>query len=121
MEDGTFEACKGFFRDSGGDGDYSNNENITMTICSPNESPLTVIFYSVDIENNFDQLTVYDGPDATGAVLLNLTGEQEDVEVCSESGCLTFFFTSDGSVTPSGWEAQIFCADLAVCWFLMNS
>ena len=36
MQNGTFTRCNGVLFDSGGNSDYSNNENFTLTICPQN-------------------------------------------------------------------------------------
>ena len=110
MTDGTFEVCKGFFRDPGGEGSYTDDLNIQTTFCSANGGPLKIVFNSFVIENNFDDLLIYDGNDTSGLLLGTYTGTLEAFEVCSNQGCLTLVFSSDGSITGPGWEAQVFCS-----------
>ena len=136
--------CDGNYVDSGGViGNYDINESITTTI-SPTVAGegVTVTFTYVDIEANaagagiqdgcWDFLTVYNGPDATFPVLANtLCGEESgDGDVPSvpasllsvgmafsstdPSGALTFVFSSDGSVSETGWLADVSCATLSV-------
>ncbi len=111
--------CGGNFVDSGGTtGNYANNENITTTICPTNPGDLvTVTFTAFNIENNFDFLKIYDGNSAAATLLANLTGTAIPPSFTSTAanGCLTFVFTSDGSVTPAGWIANITCLPPPVC------
>jgi len=140
----TPPACDGIYVDSGGaGGNYSDNENITTTI-TPDVSGevVTVTFTYVDIETAtgvgtqdgcWDFLTIYNGPDIASPVLAQtLCGEESgDGGVPSvpesllsigmsftstdASGALTFVFTSDGSVTPTGWVADVTCGPPPSC------
>lgn len=112
MTEGSFEACKGIFRDPGGAGDYSNDLYVTTTICSVIEgSPLQIHFNNFISENGFDALTVFNGDSAESEVLGVLTGTMSDVDFCATSGCMTFVFVTDFSVIGSGWEAEIGCTE----------
>ncbi|QHI34794.1 hypothetical protein IMCC3317_01380 [Kordia antarctica] len=123
------------FLDSGGQsGDYSSSENITYTICPDVAgNVVTVSFTSFSTENNgaaacYDGLTIHDGADNTATTIDPVgggtiwcwdeddtpavgTGDLEGMMITSSdaSGCLTFVFTSDGSVTREGWKADIGC------------
>ena len=129
----------GIFVDSGGaNANHSNNENIIYTICPDNPGEIvTVYFTSFDLENQgdgcFDGLTIYDGPDdeiedyrilPPGGDTMwcwertdspSGSGDLQGMTITSthETGCLTFHFTSDGSVTNDGWEAIITCNTLS--------
>ncbi len=109
----TDNTCSGFFVDSGSfNSRYSNNENITYTLCpdTPGTS-LVLNFTSFDVEDNFDFLQVYDG--TTTATLIDIYDNGNiptSVVSTDASGCLTFVFTSDGSVTGEGWTADISCS-----------
>ncbi len=109
----TDNVCTGTFLDSGGvSGTYTNNEDITYTICPDVGGSFTrVNFTSFDVENGYDFLYVYEGT-TTGGTLIgqyhngNLPGT---ITSTDGSGCLTFRFTSDFSVTNNGWEATVSC------------
>lgn len=111
--DYTFEDCEGSLYDSGGwDGAYGNNESITETYCSTNDSCSNGVFYiqfaSFDTEANFDILSIYDGPTATSSNLIGqFSGSNLPPTLFSTSGCFTFRWQSDGSSTESGWTAKI--------------
>ena len=134
------DCTSGIFLDSGGQsGSYSNNETITYTICpdSPGDV-VSVDFTSFSTENNgtsacYDGLTIYDGPDNTATTIdppgggtiwcwdrndvpAVGTGDLQGMTITSTdpSGCITFVFTSDGSVTRPGWVANVFCNPLSV-------
>lgn len=101
----------GFFLDPGGFGNYDNNEDITQTFFpSAANGKLRFDFTNFDVEGcPWDHLYVYDGT-STAAPLIgdyNNCNPVSMVEATNAAGALTFRFTSDGSVTPSGWEAAI--------------
>mgnify|MGYP003670816462 CR=1 FL=1 len=109
----TENTCSGAFFDSGGTGNYSNNENRTYTLCPDTiNTDLRLDFSNFEVESGYDYLYIYDG-NSTSATLI---GQFHDgnpppasINATSASGCLTFRFTSDNSVTRAGWEALISC------------
>jgi Leucine-rich repeat (LRR) protein/PKD repeat protein len=114
MSNGTFNQCSGNFYDSGGQaGNYSNDELVTLTIY-PDVLNLfsRVTFNSFDLENGFDYLTIWDGPDNTAPLIGDFTGLNNPGTVTSThpSGSLTIQFYSNGSIVNAGWEATISCA-----------
>jgi len=117
---GTVTTCNNEFSDSGGiDGDYQNNENNTITICSDNPDPnlcLTVNFLAFDIENGFDNFFIYNGPDDSSPLIGQYSGTNSPGLITSTEGCLTFKFTSDGSVTRPGWFAEVSCGACPTCF-----
>lgn len=111
MPGGTVNTCSGTFYDTGGlGGSYTNNQNITTTICSnsPGNSPV-LTFTAFNIESGWDFLTVYDGPNTSSPVIGTWTGTTSPGVVSGSGTCITIVFTSDGSVTASGWAATISC------------
>jgi gliding motility-associated-like protein len=111
-------ACGGTFTDPGGStGNYANNANVTTTICPTGTDLVTVSFISFATENGFDRLRVFDGLDASAPLIGNFTGTALPPDVTSSvpGGCLTFVFTSDGSVTAAGWVANVICAPAPTC------
>ncbi len=105
-------ACGGTFYDSGGNGGtYSNGENLTATFCAPAGQYMTFTFTTFTVENNFEDLYIYNGP-TTGSPLIGAyTGTGSPGVITSTlGGCITFNFTSDLSVTLAGWAASISCS-----------
>lgn len=117
MPSGTQSTCTGFFFDSGGAGaDYASSETKTFTICpSTAGASVSVLFNSFDTESGFDFLAVFNGnstaaPPFAGSPYSG-TGIATGTVFTSTAanGCLTFQFTSDGSVTHAGWQAEVRC------------
>ncbi len=118
----TPPSCGGLFTDTGGEnGNYSNGEDSTITICPDVVGDVVSIeFLTFNTESCCDNLTVYDGSDATAPLLGVYAGTDiPPVFVSSDpSGCLTFVFHSDGSVTREGWTANVNCGPPPSCWFV---
>jgi gliding motility-associated-like protein len=126
--------CGGNFIDSGGSsGPYSNNEDITTTICPTNPGDIvTITFTSFNIENRWDALYVYDGNSIASPIFdsglgvglgpnAGISGGFWGTTVIgpftasSSNGCLTFRFRSDGSGTRTGWIANVTCTPPPTC------
>uniref|UniRef100_UPI0040486D1E proprotein convertase P-domain-containing protein n=1 Tax=Flavobacterium sp. TaxID=239 RepID=UPI0040486D1E len=110
---GTISTCSGTFRD--GAGNYSANQNSTITFCPSTPGDLIrITFTAFDTESGFDYLDVWQG-NAVGA-----PGTANDrfmgnppvpfvITSTSPDGCLSFQFISDGSFQYTGWSATISC------------
>ena len=115
----TSPACGDTIYDSGGaSGDYSNNELITTTIFPETTGDIvTFTFNSFNLENNWDFLYVYDGPDNTFPEIGVFTGTviPDPISSTDPSGALTFVFDSDGSVVRAGYEILTSCGPPPTC------
>jgi hypothetical protein len=108
MQNGTETTCSGTFYDSGGaGGNYSNGENFEYTFCPNNPTDrIRIDFSAINLEACCDDLLVYDGNSTVDLIGDATVGQFTSTD---NTGCLTFVFTSDGSITSSGWEAVISC------------
>lgn len=114
-------ACTGTLFDSGGpDGDYSNDEDLTFTICpSDPHACIELDFLEFDIETFFgifgDQLNVYAGDDTNAPLIASLTGPSNGNQflVQAESECVTIEFVSDFFNAFAGFEMEWTCTPLA--------
>ncbi len=106
----TLTQCGGQYADPGGNGNYAINLNCTQTICpvTPGQC-VTLQMTGGQLESGFDYLYVYNGNTTTGALLATLTGTIAPQNITSTAGCLTLQFISDGSVTSTGWLANVIC------------
>ncbi|HON19232.1 MAG TPA: T9SS type A sorting domain-containing protein, partial [Salinivirgaceae bacterium] len=120
MNSDAVTACIGRFYDSGGsNGAYSNNENITKTFYpATTGAKLMFNFTSFDVENSYEKLYVYDGPNASSPQIQGSpftgTNSPGTFMATNAEGAITFKFTSDGMVTKPGWSASFYCVDLSV-------
>lgn len=117
--------CNAMFYDSGGNtGSYSNSEEKNIKFCSGNGQHLKCEFLSFEAEDNgdygryqerYDKLKVFDGPGLSSFPLYELSGLQTSTNmvpiIISSGECLSFLFTSDGSLVKPGWTAHISCTN----------
>jgi CSLREA domain-containing protein len=93
--------------DSGGpSSDYNDFETCTLLISpSAPHKTVTLAFESFSVEAGWDWLTIYDGTDASGALIGTYTGTDNPGIVTGISGSLYLEWQSDWSVTAPGWRA----------------
>ena len=83
---------------------YANSERLSRTISIPGAKYLRLVVEKLDLENNYDFLTV---KDATGGVLERLTGKGSKLVTDYVQGdSLVVEFTSDSSQTAWGFEIK---------------
>ena len=103
------------FTDTGGtSGNYTDMESWVRTMIPNNPGlKLRVTFLSFNLENNYDYLYIYNGPDEFYPPLTinGLTGTTNPGVFNSTSfdGSLTFKFYSDQGVVAPGWNSTITC------------
>ncbi|PLX11336.1 MAG: hypothetical protein C0594_03820 [Marinilabiliales bacterium] len=114
IDDADQSVCSGNFYDSGDESaDYSDSENhvITLTPSTPGDM-LKVTFTNFDSES-LDVLEAFDGATTAATSIGTYAGHSVvcpfTIIATNGTGQLTFEFTSDGSVTYDGWEANISC------------
>jgi hypothetical protein len=103
---------------------YDNNDNSHWAYESIGSGALRITFLAGTIESaNWDHLTIYDGPDASGPVLFNHTQTSQfnlaGLQLTSASGFLYMAMSSDGSVScTSGsqtqWQWEVVCLDCSL-------
>ncbi len=111
------ETCGADFTDSGGAaGNYGNNQNFTLTICSDSlkKTHIALGFEQLDLDPN-DELCFFDG-NSVNAPSLGCSsdfGRSQNaiIETTARNttGCMTIRFRSDGSGVRLGWLAHIIC------------
>ncbi|MEZ4740278.1 MAG: CUB domain-containing protein [Flavobacteriales bacterium] len=98
--------------DSGGAGGaYANNQNLTWTYCAPAGQVVTINFTQFNTEAGYDELSIHDGPTNASPTLGIFSGTALPPSFTGSvpGGCITLWFTSDGSITYPGWAASITC------------
>ncbi|WP_396144803.1 fibronectin type III domain-containing protein [Flavobacterium sp.] len=114
--------CGGNYVDPGGiAANYANNITAatgTTTVCPTNPGDqVTVTFTAFNTELNNDILKVYSGTGTAGILLGTYSGTTipQPVTSASPDGCLTFVFTSNGSINSTGWVSSVTCAPAPAC------
>eukprot|EP01043_Picozoa_sp_COSAG02_P010323 COSAG02_NODE_361_length_23829_cov_82.704509_1_plen_1316_part_00 len=91
---------------------YSNRMSCSWLVSCPVGQQATITLTTLDTERNYDWVSVYDGPDASQAQLMHVSGNLEaagETSVTTE-GPAYVTFTTDGSVTRGGFDATYSCA-----------
>jgi hypothetical protein len=109
--------CSGTFYDSGGEiGNYLDNEVFTKVFTPAiSLNKMQFAFSSFSVESGYDNLYIYDGPNTSSPQFTGspFTGNQSIGIITASgqnlSGAITFRFTSDYSITSTGWAANISC------------
>lgn len=114
MSNGSSTTCNTAFYDNGGpNNDYTNNQNLTYTICPGTAgSFVQVDFTAFNLQNN-DNLQIYNGPNTTSPLIGTYTGTISpgliQATAPNTGGCLTFRFISNGNGNTNGWVAAVSC------------
>jgi hypothetical protein len=115
---GDWNSCgPGNYHDTGGSAsDYSNSESFTETYCSDIAGDcIQFTFSAFNTESCCDHLSIYDGTTTSDPLIGTFDGTTSPGTVTSSSGCLTFEWTSDGSIVDPGWEAAVSCVTCPTC------
>ncbi|MBV6439983.1 MAG: hypothetical protein EPGJADBJ_01641 [Saprospiraceae bacterium] len=103
-------SCSGTVSDGSGASDYANDLNCSWTIAPPGASSVTLTFTAFETEDNYDFVRVYDGPDASGDLLGEFSGDALPPALTASSGEMYIEFETDFSFTYDGWSANYTCS-----------
>ncbi|WP_196888510.1 CUB domain-containing protein [Aureivirga sp. CE67] len=113
----NYTYCQGFteltdgsgsFSDGSGDNSYHNYSDCSWLINPENAIQITLDFSEFSTESGFDNVRVYDGENNNAPLLGTFSGSTLPSELSTTFGVGEMFieFTTDGSVTYSGWTAN---------------
>ncbi|MCO4771481.1 MAG: hypothetical protein KDA24_15720, partial [Deltaproteobacteria bacterium] len=105
----TLTAASGSFDDGSGPGvDYENSLlcGWLIDVDATQFASVTLSFSDFDLENSFDTLEVFDGPNNSASSLASLTGSSLPSDITSSSTQLYVEFITDISVTYEGFDAS---------------
>ena len=107
----TLTTCGAIIYDNGGpNGDYSSSYDFTLVLYPENPSAMMALTGTSNTEgNDWDYIRIYDGVGTSGTQLAYHTGQNQTVNVISQSGPLTLVFHSDGSNQYSGIALTASC------------
>uniref|UniRef100_A0A8C6L3G6 CUB and Sushi multiple domains 2 n=1 Tax=Nothobranchius furzeri TaxID=105023 RepID=A0A8C6L3G6_NOTFU len=84
---------------------YPNYANCTWVIVAAEHNRIQLVFQGFALEEDFDILSVYDGPPSPGNLRTRLTGFQLPSPVVSTGSRLTLWLLSDYAVSGQGFKA----------------
>jgi len=100
-------AKEGIFYDSGGLlGNYSALENCTLLIEPTCALSITLNFAQFDTETFYDVLSIYDGSNTSGNLLLSVSGSIMPASVTAYSGKMFIVWRSNTTTNNSGFEVE---------------
>eukprot|EP00004_Rigifila_ramosa_P022878 TRINITY_DN6344_c0_g1_i9.p1 TRINITY_DN6344_c0_g1~~TRINITY_DN6344_c0_g1_i9.p1 ORF type:complete len:1054 (-),score=190.77 TRINITY_DN6344_c0_g1_i9:291-3413(-) len=83
---------------------YPNNYQCSFLIHSTSGCLINAVFRAFHTEQNYDFVTLYDGNSNSASVLLSASGDLLPLPVQSTQPYLLVDFSSDWSITSTGWE-----------------
>jgi len=111
----TLNANNGEIGDGSGYNNYNNNSSCTWLIAPKSQNVVSLYFKEFNTESNNDVLEIYNGTSASAPLLATLSGNSLPNVITASSGKMFIKFTTNSSVTKSGWKAEytnsnpIFC------------
>uniref|UniRef100_A0AAZ3Q759 CUB and Sushi multiple domains 2 n=1 Tax=Oncorhynchus tshawytscha TaxID=74940 RepID=A0AAZ3Q759_ONCTS len=84
---------------------YPNYANCTWVILAAEHNRIQLVFQGFALEEDFDMLSVYDGPPSPGNLRTRLTGFQLPSPIVSTGPRLTLWLLSDYAVSGQGFKA----------------
>jgi hypothetical protein len=119
----SITACDLVVYDNGGpNGNYTASCDYTLTVYPSDPDSVVSISGTFTGESTLDYLSVYDGTSTSGTLLQKIqsgSGNSGNAitfgPLNSESGPLTLYFHSDGSVQYAGFEATVSCVEAPDC------
>lgn len=105
------DCCTGTLYDSGGDQNYANNTNSTITISPQGAINITLNFNSFAMESGYDYLYIYDGPNTSSQLIGQYDGYSlpNGGLITSSGNSITLKQYSDQGVTAGGFEINWQC------------
>ncbi len=103
--------CFGTLYDSGGQDNYQNNTDYSITIAPAGALNVTLSFVTFDFESGYDYLYVYDGPNTFSTLIGQYDGTSlpNGGSIISTGSALTIRQTTDQGVVASGFELNWSC------------
>ena len=98
----------GSFEDGSGNEFYGNNCECSWLIQPEDAISVTLTIHEMDIESGWDYVMIYDDQDRSH-LLATLSGQLSGIQLTSETGEMLIDFTTDGSVTFTGWQMSYTC------------
>ncbi|MEA3445404.1 MAG: M4 family metallopeptidase, partial [Bacteroidota bacterium] len=103
--------CFGTLFDSGGQDNYQNNTDYSITIAPIGALTVSLTFYSFNFESGYDYLYIYDGPSVSSTLIGQYDGTvlPNGGTISSTGAAITIRQYSDQGVVASGFELDWAC------------
>uniref|UniRef100_A0A8C6TIS3 CUB and Sushi multiple domains 2 n=1 Tax=Neogobius melanostomus TaxID=47308 RepID=A0A8C6TIS3_9GOBI len=101
----TLQSPNGTIESPGYPYGYPNYANCTWVIVAAEHNRIQLVFQGFALEEDFDILSVYDGPPSPGNLRTRLTGFQLPAPIVSTGSRLTLWLLSDYAVSGQGFKA----------------
>ncbi len=103
----TLDAGEGTIGDGSGSENYLPNTNCRWLIRPAGAETVTLTFTSFNLVQGLDYVDIYDGSNpSTASRLGHFTGHSIPAAVTSTTGVMLVLFTTNGTRTDQGWEAN---------------
>lgn len=112
----SITTCSAIIYDDGGaDGNYSSNCNSILVLQPDDSNSVMTLSGTVNLENNYDFIYVYEGVGVLGTLLYTGTSVTTMPTLVSNAGPLTIKFTSDYSMNKPGFVLTAACQPRPSC------
>uniref|UniRef100_A0A8C2WGH8 CUB and Sushi multiple domains 2 n=1 Tax=Cyclopterus lumpus TaxID=8103 RepID=A0A8C2WGH8_CYCLU len=101
----TLQSPNGTIESPGYPYGYPNYANCTWVIVAAEHNRIQLVFQGFALEEDFDILSVYDGPPSPGNLRTRLSGFQLPSPIVSTGSRLTLWLLSDYAVSGQGFKA----------------
>ncbi len=112
----TVTSCSTSIYDNGGLSNYADNSSGSLTLLPATAgSVVQLTFTTLDVEDGYDFVTVYDGTNASAPLLATYSGAYLGTQLplpltaTNAAGALTVVFSSDGLINAAGFAATVSC------------
>ena len=102
----TLTSLVGSFEDGSGPSNYQNNSDCSWLIAPTCIKHINLFFDDFNTEAVNDVMTIYDGSNASAPVLATVSGTTFPLSVSSTGPTMFIKFTTNGSLTSSGWHVS---------------
>jgi pimeloyl-ACP methyl ester carboxylesterase len=96
------------FDDGSGIDNYDGYLDLSWLISPTDAQKIVLLFSSFRTEQDYDFVTIYDGPTTDSPVIGRYSGSAIPDSIVSSTGTMLVRFTSDAFVTDSGWVARYY-------------
>ena len=102
----TFTSVSGSFDDGSSFNNYQNNKNCQWLINPSTGTDVVLTFSEFNTELNNDVVKIYNGATTSSPLIATISGNTNPGTIIASSGQMLVTFTTNATVTKSGWVAS---------------